>query len=86
MKFTPLSDRLVVDLDAEATRVGVIELPQNATPRSRSRRGVVVSVGPNVELCKPDDVVYVQVGLGVPIKDDERELVLVGEKEVLAKE
>ena len=86
MKFTPLGDRVVVELDKLATKVGLIELPQGSFERSRSRRAKVVSVGLKASFCGVGDVVFVQTSAGVPIPDGDRELVLLGDDEVLAKE
>jgi len=86
MKFTPLGDLVVVELVKLGTQVGLIHLPQGVHERSRSRKAVVVSVGPKARLCGVGDTVYVAISAGATIPDSERELVLIGDNEVLARE
>ena len=84
MKFTPLSDRVILEMVKESTHVGLIELPQG-TAHERSRKGTVIAIGPKAKYCKIGDPVYVKSSSGIPIHDEKRELVLVGDGEVLAK-
>ena len=84
MKFHPLGDRVVLEMVKEAEKVGLIHLPQGSG-RERSRTGIVVGVGPKARYCGMGDSVCVKVGAGVPIHDEKRELLLVGDGDVLAR-
>ena len=83
MKFTPLDDRLVLELIEEDRKVGVLYMPEGST-REKSKRGVVVKVGPKVREVGVGDTVVVTLSAGVPFKADKAYL-LVRENEVLAR-
>jgi len=92
MKIKPLGDKIVVKrLEAEAKTVGGIVLPDTA--QEKPQRGKVVAVGDGrlldsgqrakPALKKGDQVVFTSYA-GTEIKMDGKELLIMGESDVLA--
>ncbi len=93
VKFQPLADRLVVKpTEREEVTKGGIVLPD--TVKEKPQEGKVLAVGPGrlsddgkriaMEVKVGDIVIYAKYG-GTEIKDNDEELIILEEKQVLAK-
>ncbi len=93
VKIQPLADRLVVKpTEREEVTKGGIVLPDTA--KEKPQEGKVLAVGPGrlsddgkriaMEVKVGDIVIYAKYG-GTEIKDNDEELIILEEKQVLAK-
>ncbi len=93
VKLQPLADRLVVKpIEREEVTKGGIVLPDTA--KEKPQEGKVLAVGPGrlsddgkriaMEVKVGDRVIYAKYG-GTEIKDNDEELIILEEKQVLAK-
>ncbi len=93
VKLQPLGDRLVVKpIEREEVTKGGIVLPDTA--KEKPQEGEVLAVGPGrlsddgkriaMEVKVGDRVIYAKYG-GTEIKDNDEELIILEEKQVLAK-
>ncbi len=93
MKLKPLGDRLIVRaLDEEETTASGIVLPDTA--KEKPQKGEVLAVGDGarneagdrlpMDVVKGDVVLYGKYG-GTEVKVDGEDLLVLGEKDVLAK-
>lgn len=91
-KLQPLNDRVIVErIEAEAKTSGGIILPDTA--KEKPREGVIVAVGDgrrgkdgklNPLQVKPKDRVIFSSYAGTEIKVDGKELLIMGEDDILA--
>lgn len=88
MKVKPIGTRILVKLIPEEQKeqktAGGIYLPEEATDRSKYRKGSVVEVGDVKELTPGDTVLLENFG-GTEIEIDGEPHVILLEKDVLAK-
>jgi len=93
IKLQPLGDRIVVEpIEQEEVTASGIVLPESA--KERPQRGRVVAVGPGardddgkriaMDVGEGDVVVYAQYA-GTNFKIDEKKLLILSEKDILAK-
>jgi len=93
IKLQPLGDRIVVEpIEQEEVTASGIILPESA--KERPQRGLVISVGPGardddgkriaMDVTDGDVVVYAQYA-GTTFKIDDKKLLILSEKDILAK-
>lgn len=93
IKLQPLGDRIVVEpIEQEEVTASGIILPESA--KERPQRGKVLAVGPGardddgkriaMDVSEGDVVVYAQYA-GTNFKVDEKKLLILSEKDILAK-
>ena len=93
IKLQPLADRLVVKpIEREEVTKGGIVLPD--TVKEKPQEGEILAVGPGrlsddgkrvaMDIKVGDIVIYAKYG-GTEIKDNDEELIILEEKQVLAK-
>jgi len=92
VKFKPLSDRIVVEpIEKEETTASGIVLPETA--KEKPQEGKVVAVGPGRLLdngerasmeVKVDDKVIFAKYAGTEVKLDDKKLLILSEKDILA--
>ncbi len=93
IKLQPLGDSIVVEpIEQEEITASGIILPESA--KERPQRGMVLAVGPGardddgkriaMDVSEGDVVVYAQYA-GTNFKIDEKELLIVSQKDILAK-
>ena len=93
VKLQPLADRVVVKpIEREEVTKGGIVLPDTA--KEKPQEGKVLAIGPGrlsddgkriaMEVKVGDTVIYAKYG-GTEIKDNDEELIILEEKQVLAK-
>jgi len=92
VKFKPLSDRIVVEpIEKEETTASGIVLPETA--KEKPQEGKVVAVGPGRLLdngerapmeVKVDDRVIFAKYAGTEVKLDDKKLLILSEKDILA--
>lgn len=93
IKLQPLGDRIVVEpIEQEEVTASGIILPESA--KERPQRGRVLAVGPGardddgkriaMDVSEGDVVVYAQYA-GTNFKVDEKKLLILSEKDILAK-
>jgi len=93
IKLQPLGDRIVVEpIEQEEVTASGIILPESA--KERPQRGMVLAVGPGardddgkriaMDVSEGDVVVYAQYA-GTNFKVDDKKLLILSEKDILAK-
>lgn len=79
----PFSARLFA-VEKEVSRVGNLYVPQNSK-EMQTNEGWVVAVGPDVEFCKPGDVIYYAKYSGAWCEIDDVKYRVMNEEDILGR-